>query len=262
MWFLLWSMSDVSFFHNVRRLEWPTSSLPLFLTTGWQKWHERRSIRRERPKGQAHSSVYILSGIARCGHCGGPMSGKVGATYKGRRYRNYYCSRAMHSRELCAFYNGHSASKLERAVLDYLGSFSDPAVVKQYLAAADGEEVPKREAQLRGVEKQLAGSEGGFLKRLDDLLKRNVVTEAEFDRANQAERENNARAEASRVELKGWLETERDRASLAETLPRSVGTFLEAFDGLGPRQQKAQLQTILKAAHVFRDGNIALKFRE
>jgi hypothetical protein len=164
------------------------------------------------------------------------MSGKVGATYKSRRYRNYYCSRAMHSRELCAFYNGHSASKLERAVRDYLGRFSDPQLVMQYLAAADREEVTKREAQLRDVEKQLVDSEGDFLRRLDDLLRRNKVTEAEFDRANQSEREKNARTEASRVELKGWLETERDRKSLADRLPGIIGTFLEAFEGLDPRQ--------------------------
>ena len=28
------------------------------------------------------------------------------------------------------------------------------------------------------------------------------------------------------------------------------------------RQQKAQLQTILKAAHIYRDGRIELEFRE
>jgi hypothetical protein len=48
----------------------------------------------------------------------------------------------------------------------------------------------------------LADSEGGFLKRLDDLLRRKIVSEPEFDRANQAEREKNAGLEASRVELK------------------------------------------------------------
>jgi hypothetical protein len=41
-----------------------------------------------------------------------------------------------------------------------------------------------------------------------------------------------------------------------------MGTFLKAFERLDSRQQKAHLQTILKAAHVFRDGNIALEFRE
>jgi hypothetical protein len=36
---------------------------------------------------------------------------------------------------------------------------------------------------------------------------------------------------------------------------------VEAFESLEPRQQKAQLQTILKAATVYKDGKIKLKFR-
>ncbi len=93
-------------------------------------------------------------------------------------------------------------------------------------------------------------------------MRRKIVSEAEFERANQAERERNARLEASRVELKSWLEREHDRASLAERLPVSIGTFLEAFESLDPRQQKAHLQTILKAAYVYRDGRVELEFRE
>ncbi len=36
---------------------------------------------------------------------------------------------------------------------------------------------------------------------------------------------------------------------------------MEAFQSLDIRQQKAQLQTILKAVHVYKDGKIELKFR-
>jgi hypothetical protein len=41
----------------------------------------------------------------------------------------------------------------------------------------------------------------------------------------------------------------------------AVKTFVQAFQGLEPRQQKAQLQTILKAATVYKDGRIELEFR-
>ena len=64
------------------------------------------------------------------------MSGKKAAAYKGKNYRNYWCSRATKSRALCAIYNGHSAPKLEKAVLDYLGEFSGPEFVKGHLAIA------------------------------------------------------------------------------------------------------------------------------
>lgn len=68
--------------------------------------------------------------------------------------------------------------------------------------------------------------------------------------------------EARRTELTTWLSQERARASLANTLPQSIKTFLGAFEGLDIRQQKAHLQTILKAAHVYRDGRIELEFRQ
>ena len=48
----------------------------------WQLLQERLSIRRESSRGRTHSSVYLLSGMARCGYCGGPMAGKVAATNK------------------------------------------------------------------------------------------------------------------------------------------------------------------------------------
>ena len=47
----------------------------------------------------------------------------------------------------------------------------------------------------------------------------------------------------------------------AERLPGAVGSFLEEFQGMGVRQQKAQLQTILKAAYVNKDNSIELEFR-
>ncbi len=206
--------------------------------------------------------MYILSGIARCGHCGGPMSGKVGATHNGKRYRNYYCSRAMHSRGLCAYYNGHSATKLEKSILEYLGQFSDSKLVAQYLAATDQEKIRACEIELQEIEKQLTASDSSFLKRLDDLLKRKILSEVEFDRANKLEREKNAKLETTRNELKNWLEKEQDRTTLAEKLPQTISSFLRAFQGMDARQQKAQLQTILKAARVFNDGRIELEFRE
>ncbi len=49
---------------------------------------------------------------------------------------------------------------------------------------------------------RLTDSENEFLKRLDDLLKRKILNESEFDRANQAERAKAAKLQESRIELK------------------------------------------------------------
>ena len=85
----------------------------IFTEEEWQTLQGRLGIRRESSRGRAHSSEYLLSGIARCGYCGGPMTGKAAASYKDKQNRNYWCSRATKSRALCAHYNGHSAPRLE-----------------------------------------------------------------------------------------------------------------------------------------------------
>ena len=122
----------------------------IFTRDEWDKLQERLEIRRESSRGQTHSSPYLLSGIVRCGDCGGPMVGKVGSQWKKqKKYRNYYCSRAMRSKELCSTYNGHSAGKLEESILDYLGQFSDPDLVREHMAAAERKEVERTETELR-----------------------------------------------------------------------------------------------------------------
>ena len=57
------------------------------------------------------------------------------------------------------------------------------------------------------------------------------------------------------------MEGQRTRVSTAERLPGAIRSFLEDFQGMDVRHQKAQLQAILKAAHVYRDDHIELEFR-
>jgi len=226
----------------------------------WGRLQERLNIRRESSRGRTHSSDYLLSGILRCGHCRGPMAGKRSAAYKGKHYRNYACSRAMKSRALCAFYNGHSTTNVERAVLEYLGQFSDPELVKEHLAAVQAKELADKEAELVGVEQALGKVEGQFLQHLD-LLQREVISEPEFVKANESARTQATALESRRDELRAWVEEQRERVLSAERLPGAIGSFLEDFQGMEVRQQKAQLQTILKAVYVNKDNNIELEFR-
>ena len=51
------------------------------------------------------------------------------------------------------------------------------------------------------------------------------------------------------------------RFSTAERLSGAIKSFLEDFESLDVRHQKAQLQAILKSAYVYRDERIELEFR-
>jgi len=234
---------------------------PILSKDEWESLQERLRIRRESPRGRAHASVYLLSGIIKCGHCGGPMVGKAGGRHKGKQYRNYYCSHAQRSRALCAVSNGHSALRLEKAILEYLGRFSDQNIVSEYLTTMDRKELEKHEKELSQVEKRLSDYDSRFLSRLDDLLKREVLSEQEFAQANQSARAEKATLEVRKEELEELVGKERAKTSLADILPESINSFLMAFEILEIRQQKIHLQNILKAAHIFRGGRIELEFR-
>ena len=51
---------------------------------------------------------------------------------------------------------------------------------------------------------------------------------------------------------------QRNRVSTAERLPGAIKPFLADFESLDVRHQKAQLQSILESAYVYRDDRIEL----
>lgn len=53
----------------------------------------------------------------------------------------------------------------------------------------------------------------------------------------------------------------RATGDLIEKVPKAIKSFMEAFKDIDRRQQKVQLQTILKSAHIYKDGRIELEFR-
>ena len=229
----------------------------------WTKLQERLSIRRESARGQAHSSPYLLSGIAKCGHCGGPMAGRMGARMQSdptQRYRSYRCSRAGTSKEACAYYNGHAANKLETVVLEYLGQFSDPKKVREFLSASEKTDTKRREAELGRVRKKAKSLESALLNDLD-RLDRGVIQEQEFSLRNEARRTESGELQARESELSQQVDRMKNSQQNVERLPGAVGSFLEDIQKMDIRWQKAQLQTILKTAHIYRDGKVELEFR-
>ena len=233
---------------------------PILTPDEWAKLQERLEIRRGSSRGRTHSSQYLLSGMAKCGNCGGAMVGKVGSAWKGKRYRNYYCSRAMRSKAQCSTYNGHSTQKLEQAVLEYLGRFSDPKLVKDHIDSATKKELELKQKEMRSAEKGLEALDAQFMKRVD-LVTRGTISEEEFVRANEPLRSEKAALEARRDELQEWLLGESKKTSAAEEMPVKIDAFIKDFGSLDIRHQKAQLQTILKAVHVHKSEELELEFR-
>jgi hypothetical protein len=100
-----------------------------------------------------------------------------------------------------------------------------------------------------------------FLTQLDGLLKRKVLTEQEFARANEVTRAKKEELEARKAEFATLLSNAMATEALVEKVPKAILAFEEAFESLEVRQQKAHLQAILKAATIYKDGRIELEFR-
>ena len=233
---------------------------PILTEEEWEMLQQRMDIRRGSPRGSTHKSNYLLSGIARCGHCGGPMTGKTGSAYKGKPYRSYICSRAKKSKEDCNYSNGHSARRFEPAVLEYLGQFSDPARVAQLLKGSGGTELKRKKSELAKLEGRLKSLDTDFHQNLT-FLKRGLLNDEEFSKANAEHRTERTSAEKRLAELREELNRGETARESITSLPERIGSFTESFERLDVPMAKAMLQMILKGAYVWTDGKVELVFR-
>ena len=138
--------------------------------------------------------------------------------------------------------------------------YSDPKQVRELLDASEKQEVRRRGAERKQVERRLADVDADFAKNLS-LLKWDVLDEEEFRKANRG-------AVGRAREAHGASHGAHRMARAAARAPGGGRHALHARalvpeDVQAPdtRRAKALLQTILASAQVYRDGRIELEFR-
>lgn len=178
----------------------------------------------------------------------------------GKRSAEYYCRNHKRAKVLCPYNNGHMSHKLEATVLEFLGRYDDPAQVRELLQVQDTQADTRQEQELARVTTRLKELETGMLNDLD-RLDRNIITEAEYTKRAEVRRLEQAALQARKGELEASIAAQRDREAQAKAVPVKVRSFLEDFQGMEVTRAKAVLQTILKAAHVWKDGRIEVEFR-
>ena len=231
---------------------------PAILSTEeWDKLQTLFEVRRGgRHRSTAATSNYLLTGILRCGNCGGAMQGYS----KGKDYRYYRCSWYAKARDFCSEARSHRQKSLEDAVLEHLSQYSDPEMVMELLEAQGQETDNRDEAELTRVITRLAELERGFLNDLD-RVDRAVMTEAEYLKRQEVRRREQEELQPRKAELEAAVAAQKDIEAQAAAVPVKVRSFMEDFRDMEVPQAKAVLQSIIKAAHVFKDGRIELEFR-
>ena len=225
----------------------------------WEHLQQRLAIRSEHRRGRTHLSAFLLGGIARCGHCGGALVGT--SRMRGdKRSAEYYCRNHKRAKVLCPYNNGHMSHNLEAAVLEFLGQYSDPAKVRELLAANDTKADRRQEQELSKVVARLGQLEQAFLNDLD-RVDRHILNEAEYLKRQEVRRTEQASMEARKVDLQAAVQEQRNREAQAKSVPVKVGSFLNDFQTMEVTRAKAILQGILKAAYIWKDGRIEVEFR-
>jgi DNA invertase Pin-like site-specific DNA recombinase len=230
----------------------------------WNAVQARLAIRRETtPRGRTALSDYLLSGVARCGHCGAGLIGTLssrrnrdGSLY---RHRAYCCANAKRGKALCGFGKWHNASKLDEAVLEHLAQYSDPEKVRALVAAAPAP-ADALASDIQRVEQRLADLKADFLANLD-LLKRGVLDEADFATANAARKGERESLEKRHAELAARIAAMKAQTDAADKLPQRIRDFREQMQEVPTQRAKALLQEILQAAYVWNDNRVELEFR-
>ena len=183
-----------------------------------------------------------------------------GASAGPGRYKYYKCANRQMSRARCDEAVAHRREHLETSVLEFLGQYTDPAVVQGLLNVQGQEADTRAAAELARVTARLGQLEQGFLNDLD-RVDRGIMTEAEYLKRQELRRGEQERLQVRKVDLDVAIAAQRDMEAQVAAVPINVRSFLEEFRDMDIRQAKAALQGVVKAAHVFSDGRIELEFR-
>ena len=229
---------------------------PILSPEEWDDLQARLVIRQTISRGRVHTSAYMLSGIAKCATCGGPLNGKESR----RGQRSYFCSRHAKAVVMCPSPNYHPAAKLEAAILDHLAAYADPDAARALLEADDVDRRQIAAADLKGVRRKLARVKASFDK-LVNMAGRGILSDEEFKDAADPIRAERATLEGQERDLLAAAEAQDESAAAARRIPELVASFQEAFDRLTVQEKKARLQTIIERATVYPDRRIVIDFR-
>jgi site-specific DNA recombinase len=233
----------------------------IFSDEQWQKLQTSLAVRRDsRSHGRIFTSGYLLSGIARCGYCGGPIVGKL-ASQDAYIHRRYYCHRALTSRLMCDHRNSHRADALESAVLEELGQYADRKKTIELLSRMEKAPGEDKCLDSERLAKDIKVCEQEFALHLR-LLKEGHITEEQFALANQpiGERHKNLlqRMNDSEHEVK----KEKNLKAWHRDLAKMLTTFLEDFKKLPLPQQKAKLIEVISEIRIYKDKPIEIYLRD
>jgi len=229
-----------------------------------ETFYEAQRVLSSKGKPSRAKRTYLLSGLIRCGKCGGPMYGYThvknsGKASKGKPYTYYRCHNYMSKGEAVCSGLSVPTKLVEDAVIQRLMSLSEDqgflmdkekmlAVLES--EASDGweEEIQR----LRRREKELQARLEVLMEKLESGLIEDVDFKTRYDRIKKDLQEVRLAQEslAMRSEIQG-ISYQALRASFEE-----LQNFGKNWDFLDEEGKRMRLHSVVKEVRVFPEGRI------
>jgi DNA invertase Pin-like site-specific DNA recombinase len=233
----------------------PGAHEPIVPEDVWEAYKEKREQARNTPSGN-RKPAYALSGLMRCGRCGGTASAAGGATYGAGKVLikkpgyMFRCSKMKDNRTCDGVYVLRSIA--EAAVLKRLAEWS--AAIEAEAATIpkqQGEEVDTPRDRLKAARKNLRDQLTEIqvlLDRQTDLVTRGVIPEDSYKRERDRLTKDQEDVTAELAELEA--RTEEDEAQPADYQPIMRG-LIERWEITPVETRRSLLRTMLRGVWAY-----------
>ncbi|MEU0458686.1 recombinase family protein [Streptomyces sp. NPDC006129] len=233
----------------------PGAHEPIVPEDVWEAYKEKREQARNTPSGN-RKPAYALSGLMRCGRCGGTASAAGGATYGAGKVLikkpgyMFRCSKMKDNRTCDGVYVLRSIA--EAALLKRLAEWS--AAIEAEAATIpkqQGEEVDTPRDRLKAARKNLRDQLTEIqvlLDRQTDLVTRGVIPEDSYKRERDRLTKDQEDVTAELAELEA--RTEEDEAQPADYQPIMRG-LIDRWEITPVETRRSLLRTMLRGVWAY-----------
>ncbi|MFJ7337841.1 recombinase family protein [Streptomyces sp. NPDC101116] len=233
----------------------PGAHEPIVPEDVWEAYKEKRAKARNTPSGN-RKPAYALSGIMRCGRCGGTASAAGGATHGAGGIRidkpgyMFRCSHMKDNRTCDGVYILRSVA--EKAVLKRLAEWSDAietaaAGIPQQRTDDVGAPRERLKAARAGLREQLAALQAE-MDRQTSLLAREIIPEDSYARERKRIQNDQEKITAELAELD--RQSEEDVAEPADFQPIIRG-LLDRWDLTPVETRRTMLRSMLRGVWAY-----------
>lgn len=210
----------------------------------FQAAKDRRTARGGSHAHHAPRNKRLLSGLLKCGACGGGLA-TVGSDRSGPRA---ICSTYRESRS-CSNYGKYYVEKIERDVVDRLrGIFADTSYIDAYVEEykAESKRIAMERRNSRGAKENALADVQGQITRVIEQVSKGTIDEEDVLAILPG-------LKAKRAALKADIEAEETPTNIIEIKPRAVTKFREDLESLAKILEDRAAEPTPEMARAFRE---------